>query len=91
MKIEQRAALEAFVAGKGVFAMLPTGFSKSLIYQLAALVAKSIGLCEDAVVVDISPLITPIRFSNINIKWPTPATLMFTSQVRQKSFNAISI
>ena len=33
-----------------------------------------------------------IRFSNINIEWPkTPATLMFTSQVRQKSFNAISI
>ena len=90
MKIEQRAALEAFVAGKGVFAMLPTGFGKSLIYQLAPLVAKSM-LCADAVVVVMSPLIALIRFSNINIKWPTPATLMFTSQVRQKSFNAIAI
>ena len=68
LKIEQRAALEAFVAGKGVFAMLPTGFGKSLIYQLAPLVAKSIGLCEDAVVVVISPLIALIRFSNINIE-----------------------
>ena len=31
LKIEQRAAREAFVAGKDVFAMLPTGFGKSLI------------------------------------------------------------
>ena len=50
LKIEQRAALEAFVAVKDVFAMLPTGFGKSLIYKLAPLVAKSIGLCADAVV-----------------------------------------
>ena len=31
LKIQQRAALEAFVAGKDVFAMLSTGFGKSLI------------------------------------------------------------
>ena len=30
LKIQQRVALKAFVAEKDVFAMLPTGFGKSL-------------------------------------------------------------
>ena len=33
LKTEQRAALEAFIGRKDVFALLPTGFSKSLISQ----------------------------------------------------------
>ena len=37
LKGEQRTALEAFLSGKDVFAILPTGFGKSLIYQLAPL------------------------------------------------------
>ena len=35
LKEEQRNAIKAFVERKDVFAILPTGFGKSLIYQLA--------------------------------------------------------
>ena len=34
LKTEQRAVLDAFIEKKDVFALLPTGFGKSLIYQL---------------------------------------------------------
>ena len=42
LKEEQNTALEAFLRGKDVFALLPTGFSKSLIYQLAPLRRRSV-------------------------------------------------
>ena len=35
LKEEQRNAIKAFVNRKDVFAVLPTGFGKSFIYQLA--------------------------------------------------------
>lgn len=57
LKEEQRLALKDFIAKKDVFALLPTGFGKSLIYQLAPLVAKAMGLSETPVVVVVSPLI----------------------------------
>ena len=40
LKEEQKTALESFLCKKDVFAVLPTGYGKSLIYQLAPLVAK---------------------------------------------------
>ena len=40
LKEEQKMPLESFLCKKGVFAVLPTGYGKSLIYQLAPLVAK---------------------------------------------------
>ena len=47
LKEEQRNAIKAFVDRKDVFAILPTGFGKSLIYQLAPMVAKKMGRCAD--------------------------------------------
>ena len=47
LKEEQRNAIKAFVDRKDVFAVLPTGFGKSLIYQLAPMVAKKMGRCSD--------------------------------------------
>ena len=44
LKEEQRTAIKAFVDRKDVFAVLPTAFGKSLIYQLAPMVAKKMGL-----------------------------------------------
>ena len=44
LKHEQTIALKAFVEKKDVFAVLPTGFVKSLIYQLAPLVGKKLWL-----------------------------------------------
>ena len=38
MKDEQEYALTEFLSGEDVLAVLPTGFGKSLIYQLAPLV-----------------------------------------------------
>ncbi|CAB1415775.1 unnamed protein product [Pleuronectes platessa] len=43
LKEEQRNAIKALVDRKDVFAVLPTGFGKSLIYQLAPMVAKKMG------------------------------------------------
>ena len=34
LKSEQREALELLLSGKDVFCVLPTGFDKSLIYQM---------------------------------------------------------
>ena len=47
LKEEQRNAFKAFVDRKDVFTVLPTGFGKSLIYQLAPMVAKKMGRCSD--------------------------------------------
>ncbi|ROL28095.1 ATP-dependent DNA helicase Q-like 3 [Anabarilius grahami] len=57
LKEEQRTAIKAFVDGKDVFAVLPTGFGKSLIYQLAPMVAKKMGRNENPVVIVVSPLV----------------------------------
>uniref|UniRef100_A0A3Q1FAZ7 DNA 3'-5' helicase n=1 Tax=Acanthochromis polyacanthus TaxID=80966 RepID=A0A3Q1FAZ7_9TELE len=57
LKQQQEAALKAFLFKKDVFATLPTGFGKSLIYQLAPLVAKTMGLYTNSVVVVVSPLV----------------------------------
>ena len=40
LKPEQEQALQSFVGGHDVVALLPTGFGKSLIFQLAPLVVK---------------------------------------------------
>ena len=57
LKDEQTIALKAFVEKKDVFAVLPTGFGKSLIYQIAPLVAKKLELSENPVVIVVSPLV----------------------------------
>ena len=63
LKEKQKTALESFLCKKDVFAVLPTGYGKrqSLIYQLAPLVAKHMGL----VVIGRSVIqLRAIRFSN---------------------------
>ncbi|XP_066282740.1 uncharacterized protein [Branchiostoma lanceolatum] len=57
LKSEQRDALNNFVRGKDVFGVLPTGFGKSLIYQLVPLVWKKLGKAKPVVVV-VSPLVS---------------------------------
>ncbi|XP_076146136.1 putative ATP-dependent DNA helicase Q1 [Alosa pseudoharengus] len=57
LKEEQRNAIKAFVEKKDVFGVLPTGFGKSLIYQLAPLVAKKMGHNENPLVIVVSPLV----------------------------------
>ena len=61
LKEEQAIALKAFVEKEDVFAVLPTGFGKSLIYQLAPLVGKKLGLAENPVVVVVSPLVALMK------------------------------
>ena len=57
LREEQRLALESFVANKrDALALPPTGFGKSLIYQLAPLVAKEMGFSQTPVVAVVSPL-----------------------------------
>ncbi|KAI8484803.1 hypothetical protein Bbelb_374000 [Branchiostoma belcheri] len=56
LKNEQKDALNNFVRGKDVLGVLPTGFGKSLIYQLAPLVWKKLGRANPIVAV-VTPLI----------------------------------
>ncbi len=60
LKEAQRAALELFLGGKDVSALLPTGFGKSLIYQLAPLIVKKIGRIQNPIGIVVSPLIALI-------------------------------
>ena len=57
LKEEQTVALKAFLQKKDVFALLPTGFGKSLIFQLAPLVGKKLAASENPMIVVISPLV----------------------------------
>eukprot|EP00112_Aurelia_sp_Birch-Aquarium-sp1_P002457 Seg12715.1 transcript_id=Seg12715.1/GoldUCD/mRNA.D3Y31 product="Werner syndrome ATP-dependent helicase" protein_id=Seg12715.1/GoldUCD/D3Y31 len=55
---QQFKALEAlFVDRRDTFAILPTGFGKSLIFQAAPLIAKELGLVEKPLIIVISPLL----------------------------------
>lgn len=61
LKQEQEDCLTDFISGKDVVGLLPTGFGKSLIYQLAPLVAKELarlgGTEVNPIVVIVSPLL----------------------------------
>ena len=57
IKQEQETALAEFLDGKDVLAVLPTGFGKSLIYQLAPLVTKKIYPSISPIFIVISPLV----------------------------------
>ena len=57
IKPEQESALVDFLDGKDVLAVLPTGFGKSLIYQLAPLVLKKINPSINPIFIVISPLV----------------------------------
>ena len=52
---EQRQALFLFSKGKDTFVVLPTGHGKSLIYQMAVLLAKEMNRDRPVIIV-ISPL-----------------------------------
>ena len=57
IKQEQEDALVEFIGGKDVLAVLPTGFGKSLTYQLAPLVIKTMHPDINPIVIIVSPLI----------------------------------
>ena len=56
IKEEQEYALVEFLSGADVLAVLPTGFGKSLIYQLAPLVTKRMSPDSNPIFIIISPL-----------------------------------
>ncbi|XP_066272590.1 ATP-dependent DNA helicase RecQ-like [Branchiostoma lanceolatum] len=66
LKCEQKDALKSFVNGEDVLALLPTGYSKSLIYQLLPRVCKKLAAMKDSslfrgvenpIVIIVSPLV----------------------------------
>ena len=69
LKNEQEKALFYLLSGKDVFVNLPTGFGKSLIYQLSPLVAEELskrhyypnGNIRSGIVLVISPLVSLIK------------------------------
>ena len=65
LKDEQKKAMFYLLSGKDVFVNLPTGFGKSLIYQLTPLVAEELsrhyGNIRIGIVLVISPLVSLIK------------------------------
>ena len=55
LKSEQREALELLLRGKDVFCVLPTGFDKSLIYQMFVHAKSSSSSVQRPTVIVISP------------------------------------
>ena len=60
---EQEKALKAFINKNDVLLSLPTGFGKSLVFQLALLVHTGLSICDDGfaanpIVVVMSPLVS---------------------------------
>ena len=52
----QLEALYSFIFGRDMCVVLPTGHGKSLIYQMALLIAKHIQLNYDPIIIVVSPL-----------------------------------
>ncbi|XP_063076479.1 ATP-dependent DNA helicase Q1-like [Engraulis encrasicolus] len=61
LKEEQKTALKEFVGGKDILALLPTGYGKSLIYQIAPLVVQEMGRQQEPIIAVVSPLIALIQ------------------------------
>ena len=61
IKQEQEFALVEFLSGEDVLAVLPTGFGKSLIYQLAPLVTKKLFPSINPIFIVVSPLIALMK------------------------------
>ena len=61
LKDEQKKALFYLLSGKDVFVNLPTGFDKSLIYQLTPLVAEELSRHYDNIRIGIAPLVSLIK------------------------------
>ncbi|XP_078683361.1 ATP-dependent DNA helicase RecQ-like [Branchiostoma floridae x Branchiostoma belcheri] len=57
---EQLEALKAFVSGKDVFAFLPAGFGKDLVYQIAPMVFEKLGRVNPIVIV-VTPQVALIK------------------------------
>ncbi|XP_063043616.1 ATP-dependent DNA helicase RecQ-like [Engraulis encrasicolus] len=57
LRDQQITALKFFLQKRDVFGVLPTGYGKSLIYQLAPLVGRRMGLLHKPLVVIVSPLL----------------------------------
>ena len=54
--------------GKDVFAIMPTGFGKSLIFQLFARLAKATLTLENSTIIVVSPLISIMRDQEETLK-----------------------
>ena len=72
---EQKKALVAFVSRKDVFVNLPTGFGKSLIFQMAPFVHAELakfypdsGFSQNPIVIVVSPLINLIEDQKQHLK-----------------------
>ncbi|MHC5003512.1 MAG: RecQ family ATP-dependent DNA helicase [Planctomycetota bacterium] len=76
LREEQVQAIEATLAGRDVLAVLPTGFGKSLIYQLPALML-------DAPTLVISPLIALMRDQEMSLQKRNVPVVRLDSTLRR--------
>ena len=57
----QLQVISEFVKGRDVFAVLPTGYGKSLCYALLPLVFDALSGSEDSIVIVMTPLLAIIK------------------------------
>ena len=82
LRKEQRTAQKSFLIKEDVFGVLPTGYGKSLIYQLAPLVGKLMVLLWLVVALSYcvqreferQPFIPPLGLSSVNGEFPDPTS-----------------
>ena len=67
LKPEQEVAVKSLLDGKDVFAVLPTGYGKSLIYQMFVR-AKDFEMNGKATILVISPLVSIIKDQILDMK-----------------------
>ena len=79
LKDKQVQAIEALLAGKNVIAVLPTGFGKSLCYQVAAVVQPGFTLV-------ISPLLALCKVPQLYIPCTTIIYSVFMYTTTSLSF-----
>ena len=61
LRKEQKTCLVNLARGKDVFAILPTGFGKSLIFQLFPRLSKAVQNSEKSTIIVVSPLVSVMR------------------------------
>lgn len=69
LKPKQREAVEAFIAGRDTFVILPTGYGKSIIYAILPNLSDRIRGTKGSIVVCISPLTSIMMDQQEKFMW----------------------
>ena len=84
LKPQQIAVIKAFVSGRDVFAVLPTGYRKSVCFAILPLVFDSLCSSTDSIVLCVSPL-TSLMLDQHSKFSPKELSVEFVSEAQESS------